>query len=62
MPPEPADPWIGTFDATQDAVRCAQTFNADNGTAHAIGKEDCLVINVSTADLAGSSPVIVSIH
>ena len=59
MPAEPVDPWTGTFDATQDAVKCAQKWNFNNGTAHVIGVEDCLVLNVASSDLDGNAPIIV---
>lgn len=63
-PPEPAQPWQDTRDATAPGSPCPQVAGATNPTAST--EEDCLVLDVTTpAGLdapSGDLPVMVWIH
>ncbi|XP_069696446.1 esterase E4-like [Periplaneta americana] len=49
-PPEPAEPWSGVWNATQDGPLCVQ-FWSQIDPLHVIGDEDCLYLNVFTPRL-----------
>ena len=63
-PPEPAEPWEETLDATAPGTACPQAAGATNPTAST--DEDCLFLNVTTPaglDASGGDlPVMVWIH
>ena len=61
QPPEVVDPWTEIYDATSPSVGCAQSMSHFNGTSGSLGVEDCLQINVYTADFEGNAPVMVCI-
>jgi para-nitrobenzyl esterase len=44
--PEPADPWEGVLDATEEGSPCAQV--PLMGGVNFTGSEDCLFINIYT--------------
>ncbi|XP_036317716.1 esterase FE4-like, partial [Rhagoletis pomonella] len=55
-PPEPVQPWNDTLDALTDGPACPQEFRGEQMD------EDCLSLNVFTANERASNPVIVYIH
>ena len=59
QPPEVVEPWTETYEATSLSVPCAQPMTRYNGTVGAVGVEDCLQLNVYSADLEGNAPVMV---
>lgn len=61
--PQPAEPWIGTKNCTQDGAICMQ-YTPKTGL---MGSEDCLYLNVFTQTLPGMvkndlKPVMVAFH
>ncbi|CAH0550112.1 unnamed protein product [Brassicogethes aeneus] len=62
-PPEPAEPWSGTFDATKPGQQCIQK---DYLFKQLSGNEDCLNLNIYTTELPPEhqkpKPVMVFIH
>ncbi len=62
-PPQPVTPWQSPRDATQFGHRCPQPARADRlETALGATSEDCLYLNVWTAEARGKRPVMVWIH
>ncbi|RRS01236.1 carboxylesterase/lipase family protein [Glycomyces terrestris] len=60
-PPQPAEPWDGTLDATRPAPRCLQDARLSGDDVDR--SEDCLHLNVTVPDDAGADlPVMVWIH
>ncbi len=51
LPPEPADPWEGTLQATSFVGLCSQTGRD--------GQEDCLYLDVHAPEGAEGLPVMV---
>lgn len=73
LPPLPAEPWTGTFDATRHgpiAPQVGALVEGDLGNSRTVGPmpelrqgEDCLVLNVYTPDLDDARrPVMVWLH
>src|SRR5690625_2674081 len=58
-PPQPAQPWTGTLEATRFANHCPQT---DSPFGQPSTTEDCLYLNVFTPKAEGPHPVMVWIH
>jgi para-nitrobenzyl esterase len=61
-PPQPVVPWRGVRDATAQAPSCVQNDQGWNYSDYAIGKEDCLTLDVRTPSLRARLPVLVWIH
>ncbi|XP_012256600.2 esterase FE4-like [Athalia rosae] len=58
--PQPAEPWIGIRDATEEGSKCAQESYLAKELI--VGEDDCLYLNVATTSLTGSKPVMVWVH
>jgi para-nitrobenzyl esterase len=64
-PPAPVAPWSGVRDATEFAPPCIQPGFGPDGPAGAIGRENCLYLNVFVPASASSTsglPVMVHLH
>jgi para-nitrobenzyl esterase len=61
-PPQPVIPWKGVREATAQPASCVQNDQGWNYSDYAIGKEDCLTLDVRTPSLGGKLPVLVWIH
>lgn len=61
-PPQPVVPWKGVRDATGQPASCVQNDQGWNFGDYAIGKEDCLTLDVRTPSMTGHAPVLVWIH
>lgn len=60
-PPEPADAWEGTLEASEFGQDCPQSGSAFNGFVDSLN-EDCLYLNVYTPSEGENHPVMVWIH
>lgn len=61
-PPQPVVPWKGVRAATVQPASCVQNNQEWNYSDFAIGKEDCLTLDVRTPSMTGKLPVLVWIH
>jgi para-nitrobenzyl esterase len=61
-PPQPVIPWKGVRDTTAQPASCVQNDQGWNYSDYAIGKEDCLTLDVRTPSMSGKLPVLVWIH
>jgi para-nitrobenzyl esterase len=61
-PPQPVAPWMGVRETTAQPASCIQNDQGWNYSDFAIGKEDCLTLDVRTPSLGGKLPVLVWIH
>src|SRR4051794_34778692 len=61
-PPQPVIAWKGVRDATAQPASCVQNDQGWNYSDYAIGKEDCLTLDVRTPSMTGKLPVLVWIH
>src|SRR5437764_1803599 len=61
-PPQPVIAWKGVRDATAQPASCVQNDQGWNYSDYAIGKEDCLTLDVRTPSMSGKLPVLVWIH
>jgi len=57
--PVAASAWEGVLDASREAPKCIQY---DPIVGSILGEEDCLMVNVYTADVNAAKPVMVFIH
>ncbi|XP_048515845.1 esterase FE4-like isoform X3 [Athalia rosae] len=58
--PQPAEPWIGIRDATEEGSKCAQESYLAKELI--VGGDDCLYLNVATTSLTESRPVMFLLH
>ncbi|XP_048515847.1 esterase FE4-like [Athalia rosae] len=58
--PQPAEPWTGIRDASEEGSKSAQESYLAKESI--VGGDDCLYLNVATESLTGSRPVMVWIH
>jgi para-nitrobenzyl esterase len=61
-PPQPVIPWKAVRDATGQPASCIQNDQGWNTFDYAIGKEDCLTLDVRTPSINARLPVLVWIH
>jgi para-nitrobenzyl esterase len=62
QPPRPVIPWKGVRNATDQPASCIQNNQGWNASDYAIGKEDCLTLDVRTPSVDARLPVLVWIH
>jgi len=62
MPPQPAQKWTAVRDATKFGPTCAQVTTLGPFAGPPNSNEDCLYLNVFTADTKAKLPVLVWLH
>jgi para-nitrobenzyl esterase len=61
-PPQPVVAWKGVRDSLEQPPSCVQNDQGWNHGDYAIGREDCLTVDVRTPSMTGQLPVLVWIH